>query len=810
MKRTEFKKRMQSLKSYRENNPGKGYWDWRNSLPDNLKYTNDLEYDMRSAYESGAQPKLEDDGLYHLPSRDPKSGRILKASTHPTYWKALEYDSKMGYNPCFINNTTYTWNDKDGPFIPWQQVEQFQNGGENVPMWLQQQYQGPQYYEILENLRRDDPEAYKRLQGITVTPRDTGVVYQDNARVGNATQAPVHRTNIEKRNELSFGPLGLLPVVGDVEEVANIALDTSEGNYGQAAAGLGLLALPGNVGKLFRKSKGLAVVHPNGLQRLFSPKRSKQLAEANRTRSFINDNKYDYVSYKDIRKAIDLTKDQDYLYRGVDKNAIHYKDLNTEENYSATAELIDQRDPKNSVLRFDKIPSRVTWTSKRPDYIHSQVDEIHFQPQQDFWFKAEQLPSNGNVRYLNSYDPNSRIVNTDGFNLNSGYHFVKIPKANSFAVMKEGVDYDTSNFNPIVDLPWYKRLFVSYANGGEVPPDNSPVRVNPITNRPLANGSIQSIFNLEDAANLTPIGDVLSIRDAYIAARNKDLLGLGLAGLGAIPFIPRLGRKKISKVDRPPIPEVNPNYFQEQMQKMEESMNKRKQLIDDFYNQQDQVYESLIENEDAFRRAANADATAGTNYVGTYGDYLKQYSEGSSRRNDNLPQIRLTDNIPSNTKAQVDPTNLDWISVNSRYSDPNEIDPIFRSLNPGLVRHELGHIIDEKSGLEYVRKLGKRSKFESEDKLKEMYPKSYKRIQDYLLNGSEIKSHMNEFREFLFKNGDYSPKETVKTIRQKLDKYGSSFRNLNILFDAYKNKSQFVRDYNGIPITSTDRDKLSV
>lgn len=29
MDRTEFKKRMQSLKSYRENNPGKGYWDWK-------------------------------------------------------------------------------------------------------------------------------------------------------------------------------------------------------------------------------------------------------------------------------------------------------------------------------------------------------------------------------------------------------------------------------------------------------------------------------------------------------------------------------------------------------------------------------------------------------------------------------------------------------------------------------------------------------------------------------------------------------------------------------------------------------------
>lgn len=696
MDRTEFKKRMQSLKSYREQNPDKGYWDWK--------------------------------------------------------------------------------------------VEQFQDGGDNIPMWLQEPYQGP---------------VYQPKELSTPQIRDTGIAYQDNARVGQATQTPQQIYNIEKHDDLSFGPLGLLPVVGDVEEAANIALDISEGNYGSAAAGLGLLAIPGNVGKLFRKSEGLAVVHPNGLQRLFSPKRSKQLAEANRTRSFINDNKYDYVSYEDIRKAIDLTKDQDYLYRGVDKNAIHYKDLNTEENYSATAELIDQRDPKNSVLRFDKIPPKVTWASKRPDYIHSQVDEIHFQPQQDFWFRAEQLPSNGNVRYLNSYDPDSRIINTDGFNLNSGYHFVKIPKANSFAVMKEGVDYDTSNFNPIVDLPWYKRLFVSYANGGEVPPDNSPVHVNPFTKKSLANGAITPVLDLEGAANFTPAGDVLSIRDAYVAAKNNDLLGLGLAGLGFLPFVPRIGRSKVSKVDRPPIPEVHPNYFQEQMKKAERAAAKRKQTVSDFYTQQDQTYESLIENEDAFRRAVNSDVSAGTNYTGVYGDYLKNYSRSSSRYNDNLTSIRLTDDIPSEAKAQVDPRNLNWIRVNSRYADPDELDPVFQQMNPGLVRHELGHVTDEKAGLDYVNKLGNRSKFESESKLKEMFPKTYKRVQDYLLRGSEIKSHMNEFRDYLYSIGQYSSTETAKSLRQKLDKYGSNFKNLKTLFDAYKNKRQFARDYNTIPLIGT-------
>lgn len=29
MNKQAFKQRMQALKSYRENNPGKGYWDWK-------------------------------------------------------------------------------------------------------------------------------------------------------------------------------------------------------------------------------------------------------------------------------------------------------------------------------------------------------------------------------------------------------------------------------------------------------------------------------------------------------------------------------------------------------------------------------------------------------------------------------------------------------------------------------------------------------------------------------------------------------------------------------------------------------------
>ena len=124
MDKQAFKQRMQNLKSYRENNPGKGYWDWRNSLPDNLKYTDDTEYNMRGAYESGAQPILENDGFYHLPTRNPQTGEILKTSLHPTFWKGLAEDAKIGYNTYFVGDKVYTKSKEEGP------INVYADGGE--------------------------------------------------------------------------------------------------------------------------------------------------------------------------------------------------------------------------------------------------------------------------------------------------------------------------------------------------------------------------------------------------------------------------------------------------------------------------------------------------------------------------------------------------------------------------------------------------------------------------------------------------------------------------------------------------------
>ena len=92
-----------------------------------------------------------------------------------------------------------------------------------------------------------------------------------------------------------------------------------------------------------------------------------------------------------------------------------------------------------------------------------------------------------------------------------------------------------------------RRLRNSYEYGGEVNEFQRKTRRDIMQEslvgrtpdgRPLQQG-LKPVFDLEDAANLTPVGDVLSAKEVYDAVKQNDWLGAGLAGLGFIPFIPK-------------------------------------------------------------------------------------------------------------------------------------------------------------------------------------------------------------------------------------------------------------------------------
>ena len=86
------------------------YNQWRQSLPSNLQ-TETPDYDLYGAFKAGLQPEWNDeDKSYHLGSRDPKTGRILKRPTHPTFGKAIWSDMSLGYYPIYRDGEIYTEN----------------------------------------------------------------------------------------------------------------------------------------------------------------------------------------------------------------------------------------------------------------------------------------------------------------------------------------------------------------------------------------------------------------------------------------------------------------------------------------------------------------------------------------------------------------------------------------------------------------------------------------------------------------------------------------------------------------------------
>lgn len=86
------------------------YNQWRSTLPKNLQ-TETPDYDLYGAFKAGLQPEWNDeDKSYHLGSRDPKTGRMLKKPGHPTFGQAIYNDMLLGYYPIYKDGEIYTEN----------------------------------------------------------------------------------------------------------------------------------------------------------------------------------------------------------------------------------------------------------------------------------------------------------------------------------------------------------------------------------------------------------------------------------------------------------------------------------------------------------------------------------------------------------------------------------------------------------------------------------------------------------------------------------------------------------------------------
>lgn len=137
----------------------------------------------------------------------------------------------------------------------------------------------------------------------------------------------------------------------------------------------------------------------------------------------------------------------------------------------------------------------------------------------------------------------------------------------------------------------------------------------------------------------------------------------------------------------------------------------------------------------------------------------------------------------------------------------------YREQNPGkgywdFKSYEVGHLVDGAAGMnnEFLKKLGDKSKFIPFNQAKLMYPTMTKEGYNNILQGTEIKSYMNQFRNYLnqngkLHNGNYTG--SYKGLKKEIiEAPKESFNNIKAIFNLYRSPKLFNKDFQMIPIVN--------
>lgn len=433
--------------------------------------------------------------------------------------------------------------------------------------------------------------------------------------------------------------------------------------------------------------------------------------------------------------------------------------------------------------------------SSYEDYVN-QANEKHAQTW-DFRGNNSNLKDDQGNYYI---DPNRQLTPEDISNMRS--KGAKIPEQ-----WESLEDADISELTNTFAYNMYQDPVQYMANGGEVgdPDDEFTKAINTKLGRtpdgrPLQQG-LKPVFDLEDAANLTPVGDVLSAKEAYDAVKQNDWLGAGLAGLGFIPFIPK-GVRRIARQT----PTVN-RTFEQKVAEMEKRVSNRRKMMEEFYDQKNRTYE-LLNTPEARRRAADIDQKYGTEYNKVYDKLTKEYEDITSYVNMVEPEFVKDPDAFARIKPAKSGKKISL-------SEDNITKP--EDFPTGLIRHEIGHYVDEMAypggvpNNAYLRQLGKPSKYRPFEEVKDIFRSPDKALQDYryLRNPTEKKSIMNQFDEYLMNN--YTPSmypQTTKEFKEAIEKAPDIHRNMKLLLKIHNKPSILFKDFKNRPlVNNTTKDK---
>lgn len=681
MDKQAFKQRIQNLKSYRENNPGKGYIQFMEELAKAkskewkededmtlLQMLNDNTYNYKQMYEDNPDYNIQEGHFKDT----------YKTVYHPTFSNESMYSGqKSQYNPEGIIGGWWDYDNKIFHANPKQDLNYTQwYLDREDPGWKVQAYQdGGEVDEFQRKTRRD--------------------IMQESLVDGR----PDYNKMFQNQNEYQ-------------KDFANYWYTERAKNpkYSDQIGGDKLNSVLSNVNKATWKTPTEAM-RDNMVGQGYNPTDAQinqqlNILKEKGTKGFANPKAHSYTS---LRPA-------NTWHEGVG----HMVGDNTPAILNAA--------PNVRISNPD---------SSYEDYVN-QANEKHAQTW-DFRGNNSNLKDDQGNYYI---DPNRQLTPEDISNMRS--KGAKIPE--QWESLKDADISELTNtfaYNLSQDPIYYM------ASGGEVgdPDDKFAKAVNTKLGRtpdgrPLQQG-LKPVFDLEDAANLTPVGDVITTKDIYNSVKESDWSNAGLAALTLLPFVPS-GIRNIKAATRY-VPSVNKGLDQRMLDNAFNSIKEKREYLSDVANERNRVLESV--NGYAHRvRAQKADQMFGTNYNETY-DLLSDLYEHHFF---DLPEVQAKD-MPQIGKMEAK------ASAKTRYNDtgvgagPNDFDFLVNVDRPidakEIARHEMNHYTD------YL--ISRNPNTTTNNNMLKQLESSLKNTdeKEYFRRGTEQKAYMNQLRARMYEDG---------------------------------------------------------
>ena len=331
-------------------------------------------------------------------------------------------------------------------------------------------------------------------------------------------------------------------------------------------------------------------------------------------------------------------------------------------------------------------------------------------------------------------------------------------------------------------------------------PEEQQYLLNKSRQRQRMSGAITPVFDIQDAVDFTPIGDVLTAKDAYNAIQNKDYIKAS-AMLGLMLAPPALG--KIAKEKIPSFVTAAADKINELRRRERRNKELDTKIFSQGIEDRNRIIEELYDTSGIWDRAYNADIAYGTNYVDTYNDLINNYYSNYF----NLPEPRRTDigNAQAAMTARqsaVDRYKLDGTPAS--WSDFEYlINPSIENLDKSLTRHELGHYVDFNMSRSSNPDAGNLMFNEMKKDLSVDPNPLIPSRTNYFRTGSEQKSYMNTLRQFMFDNNminKIDDKVNSKQIQDAINKLPSELNSVKAAYKQFKSPRKYTKWFNTIPL----------